>query len=523
MHWSYKRLLHCLIFICIVLSNVSAQKSDYVWLSGYDSNARGDSAMNGFQFGNVKMDFNYNPVKVNYDSLGMNFLCTDITLSDSEGSLLLYSNGIYVANAEDELITNGDSINTGYVIDVLNPELAQLGLKVPQGMIALPDVANPNRYYLFYSFLDTLPGSNTNLVYWDKILVTLIDMSGNGGLGSVVYKNLPIIVDTLAGEIQAVRHGNGRDWWILSQKRNSNCYYRMLLDSLGPHLMPDLSCLGTITQWDDVGATCFSPDGSKYVYLAGYTGLSIYDFDRCSGVPSNARNLPLPVIVDSTWISLGVAISPNNRFLYASITHQLYQFDLLSSDIFSTIDTVGIYNGGHLPGTPGIENCFDIEQLAPDGKIYMSCGNPTNVLHIISDPDSARIACNFIQGGIVLPALADCVPNYPNYRLGSLTQSQCDTLANLTEIQREAKEQIIKVYPNPARDYANIDYGFTDWNKGQPNLEICDVLGTVVYRQTLPMYSGFQKIDVAHFSAGVYTVYIKRNAGVIAKQKFVKD
>jgi len=104
-----------------------------------------------------------------------------------------------------------------------------------------------------------------------------------------------------------------------------------------------------------------------------------------------------------------------------------------------------------------------------------------------------------------------------------LQGSPCDTLSGLKEIQRAAKEQILKIYPNPAADYTIIDYGFTDWNKGQPDLEICNALGQMVYGQALPMYSGYQKIDVSSFAAGVYTVFIKRQGGVVASGRLVKE
>ena len=37
------------------------------------------------------------------------------------------------------------------------------------------------------------------------------------------------------------------------------------------------------------------------------------------------------------------------------------------------------------------------------------------------------------------------------------------------------------------------------------------------------MYSGYQKIDVTNYAAGVYMAYIKRGNGVVAAQKFVKE
>jgi hypothetical protein len=93
----------------------------------------------------------------------------------------------------------------------------------------------------------------------------------------------------------------------------------------------------------------------------------------------------------------------------------------------------------------------------------------------------------------------------------------------MTEDIRTLKEQILKVFPNPASDYTIIDYGFTDWNKGQVSLEICNALGQIVYTQQLPVYSGFQKIDISLFASGVYTAFIKRNGAVVATANFVRE
>jgi hypothetical protein len=37
------------------------------------------------------------------------------------------------------------------------------------------------------------------------------------------------------------------------------------------------------------------------------------------------------------------------------------------------------------------------------------------------------------------------------------------------------------------------------------------------------MYSGFQKIDVTNFAAGIYIVYIKRQGTVVASKELVKE
>ena len=519
------RRLFLMMIIVACANIVVAQKSDYTWVTGYQSNYHNinDSIAHGFTTGNIKLDFNQNPVNISFDSIAMNFDFTEMSYSDSDGNLLFYSNGIYLANSLSLPIENGDSLNVGYLDTVWDPTIATYGYRCEQGLLGLQSVTNPNQYYLVSSYVDTMRGTNASSLYCAKILVALIDMSLNGGLGQVISKNQTIIQDNIGEEIQGVRHGDGRDWWILIQKRNSNCFYRILLDTSGIHVLPELTCEGDTITYGQVSAGCFTPDGTKYAYIGTSSGLNIYDFDRCTGLLGNPRHLPLPILTDSNWIGVGLAISPNSRFLYASLTHQLYQFDLLSDDIFSSIDTVGIYAGGHMPNTPQVESIFHIQQLAPNGKIYMSGGNTVPYYQVINNPDEKGVLCNFVQDGVDLPCLTDGIPNFPNYRLGSLTQSQCDSLTTFTQDVRDAKEKILKVFPNPATDATTVDYGFTDWNKGPISLEITDALGQVVYTQPLPMYSGFQSINIGNIATGIYHVAIKRNTATVAVAKLVKQ
>jgi hypothetical protein len=333
----------------------------------------------------------------------------------------------------------------------------------------------------------------------------------------VLYKNQSVIDYFIGGELSAIRHGNGRDWWLLVQKRNSHCYYRILINDSGVNVLPMTTCGGIATPSDDIGADCFSPDGTKYVYLSGYGGLNIFNFDRCSGELSDPISLPLPIINQKQWLGLGVAISPNNRFLYVSLTNEVYQFDLNAEDVFASIDTVARYD------FVDYLSRFAMAQPGPDGKIYISCGNADTAFHVINTPDLKGDSCGFVQRGAHLPSFCNSVPNFPNYRLGALTGSACDTITDLNEIARAEKERILKVFPNPTSDVITIDYGFTDWNKGEVSLEVSNDVGQIVYTQKLPMYSGFQKLDVSKYATGLYTTYIKRNEQIIAVQKFAKE
>ncbi len=497
---------------------VWGQKNDYNWLIGQGSQYYNPQTIDS-EAGVIRFDFNYNPVQIGLDlPVLMNFDKTDVCMSDSNGNILFYSNGIYIANGSNLTVANGDSLNYGYVAYYFDGP--SVGEESPQAIIALPNSYHPNQYYLVHSFIDSIPGTGGGQIYCAKILNTLVDMNANGGLGQVIYKNQPVINAECNFCLTAVKHGNGRDWWMAIHKLVSDCYYMVLIDSTGPHVT-DSICLSPVDPTGDGGPVCFSPDGSKFIYFTPYTGLSVYDFDRCTGVLNKLQYIPAATLIDSGYIDLGVSVSPNSRYLYVSTLGRIYQMDLWSDTLLNTIDTVGVFDGAHY----GVANWnyaeFSYSQLAPDGKIYIRGPGALPVYHVINNPDERGTACNFAQHSVYFRSYVDGIPNYPNYRLGSLTQSQCDTLGLLSDIQRAAKEQIIKVYPNPATDYVVVDYGFTDWNKGQPNLEICNTLGQVVYGQVLPMYSGLQKIDVGSFASGIYTVFIKRGGGVVATQKMV--
>ncbi|MBK8192317.1 MAG: hypothetical protein IPK76_03680 [Lewinellaceae bacterium] len=64
----------------------------------------------------------------------------------------------------------------------------------------------------------------------------------------------------------------------------------------------------------------FSPDGSRLAVLRSGsisydTYVDVLDFDRCTGLLSNYRQVVIPFIS----LGVGVCFSPNNRFLYVAL------------------------------------------------------------------------------------------------------------------------------------------------------------------------------------------------------------
>lgn len=506
-------ILSVLLFVSCYL--LQAQKHDYVWLSGYYSDIGFDTGW-GFYFGATVIDYKSFPAQISYDSIEMNLTNTNASFSDTNGNLLFYTNGLFIANAYNEKIEGSDSLNAGYYRYIFDPNVEKGGYPISQGIIALPSPNDSNQYYLFHTLRDINQAGTAHCI--SSLLVTLLDMSANAGHGKVVYKNkLVIKADNVAPDLTAVKHANGKDWWLPVQKRNTNCFYRVLLDSTGVSV--DSFCTGSsYPMWYQFeGTSCFTPDGSKYATVSMAGGLNIYDFDRCSGMLSNNVHLDLNATRDSGWIAMGVSFSPNSRFLYVGLTRHLYQLDLSETDVLSSIDTIGYWDGSLMP----FETWFNTSQLAPDGKIYISCGNADTVYHVIERPDEKGDSCLLRQHGLSLITPSVGVPNFPNYRLGPL--AVCDTFTDIKHQELESVEKQIKLYPNPTTDVITIDYGLIDWSKGEATLEISNQLWQVVYKQNPPMYSGFQKINLTDFSAGFYTVYIRRNNQVIASSKFAKQ
>jgi hypothetical protein len=99
-----------------------------------------------------------------------------------------------------------------------------------------------------------------------SLYYTRIDMNLDGGLGAVLEKNQVAFSDTMnIGRITAVKHANGRDWWVFVHKAYSNRFYRFLLSPTGLALN-GYQDIGIVRPADD-GQVCFSPDGTKFAYF----------------------------------------------------------------------------------------------------------------------------------------------------------------------------------------------------------------------------------------------------------------
>jgi hypothetical protein len=503
------------ISVMLLSLQLNAQKNDYLWTMGFGgiSNTIVLFSVNTIDFkGPTTLGSQFRPNSVLEAGNG---------ISDEYGALQFYTNGFRIRNHYDQTMPNGEGLSPGNIANDYENTATDC-YPANHGSLVIPGISIDSTYYLFHVGLEY---GTTNSAYCNYLYYTIVDMRLNGGLGDVTDKNHALVKDTLIGGsgMAACKHANGRDWWIIMQQMYTNCFYKFLLTPHGIDTM-GIQCIGDTVHFDlNRGSNVFTPDGSKYIWSNPYEHLNILDFDRCTGQFSNHHRYPiidsLPKLqADGSVYLDGVAVSANSRYLYLSTISEVRQFDLTAPDILQS----EIIIANTFLDAPKTSICFS--QLAPDGKIYLVAFKQDTFLHVINNPNAAGAACGFVKNGLRLPAYNHTyLPNYPHYRLGALTGSACDTLLHTGITESNEDLYKLKVFPNPATNFVTIDYGFTDWNKGEVSLEITNELGQMVLHQPVPMYSGFQKVEVQNFAPGMYTAFIKRKGQVVATAKFARQ
>ncbi len=468
---------------------------------------------------NCGIDFNTNPPTVDSSTTNPYFLnqCNAM-INDKNGHLLFYANGYRIFDKTYHIMPHGNNFDSS---KYMNQYIAGGGYTpLVNGGIILPFVKDSNMFYFFYNDLEY----NSSGDYLpSKIRCVFVDRRLNGGLGDVTIRDSTILCcDSLNScNIFVIRHGNGKDWWLIARRYQSNVFYKILIDSVGIH-QPITQSIGNIYYDNNIyhGVSNVSIDGSKLIYI--FNSLSnvhigetdIYDFDRCTGVLSNYQKVPSQDALD-TFPALSVILSPNNRFVYATTGFKMYQYDLLNSNPYSSKINVGNWDGSHL-----LANTYFWQMRnAPDGKIYVSTYGSTNVLHVINNPDSFGMACNFVQkqirvgsyNGTTIHFSDGGLPNMPNYKLGALN---CNVgIENLS-----TENDGLNIFPNPTHSSFTINFS-NDWNNAA--IKVFNLTGQMIVEKQNQNGKQFS-IDLSNQSAGIYFVEVQ-TATNIYRSKVVKE
>lgn len=379
-----------LLILLIVLSGVCpAQKQANIWHFG-----DGQS-----------IDFS-NGTPVSTTGSQISATGASASYADKFGNLLFYTNG------------GGDSFGTetGHIWNSNNAVMYDMlgiqggGFYADQSAVIFEAPGQDSVYYVFtMEDWESYPTSTRGLSYFT------VDMRLNGGLGGVVMADVPVYAPSVEG-LCAVRHANGRDYWIIIYQDSIGLGVYSVTQNGGVALAGIYTGAGPYSlNSGGLGLIKASPNGAYVAaFLDDTTNLNrrpmLMQFNNSTG------QLSLPIQIPTTTnlgYSASMEFSPNSRFLYtiqgdsdaaSPVPQSIVQFDLQAPNIIASAQV--IYNGRLFTFLGGL-------QLAPDGKIYFinfgvdSLSNPVNAL--------GRIVCaNSIGSSVEFNVF-----NYSNGRPGA--------------------------------------------------------------------------------------------------------
>lgn len=378
-----------------------------------------------------------------------------------------------------------------------------------------------------------MPGDTQRAVVFRKIVSSTIDYCGyitvdmalDGGLGGTTdtethrfmdYPHIP------SGQLTAVPHNNGMDYWVLLHERGTDAFYSFQLTAQGLDTVPVISHTGPVTPMEHYGGTMLaSYQGDRIAFTAHAAGyppsgdsseVAIFNFDPNTGVIEFICDLP-EFIKPQT-----AEFSPLGSKLYVSeqysppgqIMHELWQYDLTNldcSDIQASKSLVfrDSTQAGHL-------NSYRVLGLAPDGKIYHRHFWTQGYLGVVNDPEATGAACGYVRDGFLTM----------NDTLRGLT-NQCkryhDSDSPWTGVREEPTAVGMELWPVPLHDqgWLRLDPGVVF-----DELQWIDGLGRCVRHQRTAPVNGLP-IDRGTLPSGVFAIRILRNSRAVGALRVVVE
>jgi hypothetical protein len=348
-------------------------------------------------------------------------------ISDSTGRLLFYfnssntnitglnildANGIIINNIDSPLLTSSSWVN---------------------GIVILP--YSSNLYYIIH-VSDEYWVSNQvkNFIYY-----SIVEVINNQLF--IRKWNIPLYNESSVEEkLTAVKHANGKDWWIIAGEQDNNCTDDYLLfkfqnenielyniQNVGTFRCSE-SFVNSEMKISKLGNTiCNCIKKNNIIQEAG-NYVDILSFNRCTGelLLNYGKNITNVYSCD---------FSNNENYIYAVSTNgdpfQFYNNTIFQIDNFGNNSMRGI--GSIFSRDTAIKQI----EIGPDNKIYVSIGwtqfsggffnynnYPIKSIGVIESPDSFGLASNFNAYGTLLSDSSRAtfgLPNFPNYRLGALS------------------------------------------------------------------------------------------------------
>lgn len=336
------------------------------------------------------------------------------TISDGNGNLLFYTDGVTVWDRRHEVMPNGTGL---------------FGHKSStESSIIIPKPGSNSSFFIFTVDQPSYYLKSSSFI--KGVCYSEIDLVLNGGFGDVVnaVKNIPLVTYNenndfeseykSSEKITAVSHSDGDSVWVITTFMDR--FYSFLVDVNGVNPIPVISRVNQTVapiinesgaNISAIGYLKASPNGKKLAvaHSSILTGnprkghkksgkVLLYNFNSTNGVVSDQ------IEILSGAYPYGVEFSPNSKLLYVTnntfdkkddfISGELFQYDLLSPNISASRLTLS--SSGNSAGAL---------QLALNGKIYRAGYKATSSglnISVINDPNIKGVHCNYSENSFYL-------------------------------------------------------------------------------------------------------------------------
>ncbi len=457
-------------------------------------------------FGGYMIKFD-NPISHDTSHKSAYFDKGSSNICDSNGNIILTSNGMNIFDRNGNYIDEGDTLIPKDYYDFCQGFSSAI-----QSSIFLP-MENKKYYFVTATMNDTMLYNCQNIHGWkypyNLLLYNVIDMNANGGAGKVIKRMQPIVEneEMLKVCMQACRHANGKDWWLLKQAGdsvNGNRIFKFLFTQDSVYNMGVQTIPYPFKGYFDLyGQMQFNQNGTKWAstYCAYPSTGEVYlaDFDRCTGMLSNFDKIivggqPTGFPVGDVQIdtsNTGLCFSPNGQHLYISRYSHVMQYQFANNAFHKVcgMDTVYDYFAG-----------YTSLGLGADNKIYIGHFHGTSKqMSVIDNPNGQGAACNFCKKCLrsknpqTMYGLLSNPPTMPNYELGS-TGQPCWPLGN--EVLSKLDDEL-NVFPNPVSGVLYIK------TESKRKRELYNSVGQIVFS------TKENEIDVRNIPKGIYYLKIE--------------
>jgi len=361
---------------------------------------------NQWRFGQFAgLNFNVNPPASISGSAMQTSTQYPVSVSDSLGNLLFYSDGGFVWNKNNTVMPNGSGLN-GFITTM-------------HGVFSVQSLTNKNQYYLFY-----IPLYGNAPIMPQGLFYSVVDMQLNGGLGAIVtgMKNIAVpLGESVAPWMSGTRHRNNRDAWLVVRNVLPNHFLSYKITSSGisnvPVVSPSLVNTTSVYPQNYGGVLKFSQNGKKLITCYQNDTIAEYcNFNNETGLVTPLFKI-LPKYNHQVYNTGTAEFSRSGNILYClsgladpavpnTPIGLLFQYNANFEDSTQfmnsrlTIDSVTTSSWGGL-------------QLGPDGKIYTPLWTVDSI-GVIHFPEISGVGCNFQRRAIGLNG-NNCFNDMPQF------------------------------------------------------------------------------------------------------------